>query len=95
MPGLLARESEMWWGTPAQLTTSPATWTDSLFGSVNKGGDRVQVANGAGLAISHIGNSTISGSCRSLKLNDILHVPNISKHLLSTHKLALDNDAFF
>jgi histone deacetylase 1/2 len=56
------------------------------------GKDKVQVANGAGLSISHIGHSTLAGS--SLKLQNILHVPHISKHLLSVYGLVSDNDVF-
>jgi hypothetical protein len=52
----------------------------------------IQVANGAGLSISHIGHSILAGS--SLKLQNILHVPHISKHLLSVYRLVSDNDVF-
>lgn len=58
------------------------------------GKDQVQVANGAGLHISHIGHSIIPGLDRSLALKNILHVPHINKHLLSAHKLVSDNDVF-
>lgn len=58
------------------------------------GKDIVQVANGSGLPISHIGHSVLPGLSRPLYLRNILHVPNISKNLLSVHKLAADNDAF-
>ena len=60
-----------------------------------KGSYPVQVANGAGLLIAHIGQSTVIGSSRFLLLNNVLHVPQISKHLLYVHKLASDNDIFF
>ena len=56
------------------------------------GKDQVQVANGAGLSISHIGHSSLAGS--SLKLNNVLHVPHLSKHLLSVYRLVRDNDVF-
>jgi histone deacetylase 1/2 len=56
------------------------------------GTDQVQVANGAGLSIAHIGHSSLAGS--PLKLNNILHVPNISQHLLSVYRLVCDNDVF-
>ena len=56
------------------------------------GHDQVQVANGSGLSISHIGHSTLAGS--SLRLNNILHVPNISQHLLSVYRLVSDNRIF-
>ena len=56
------------------------------------GKDQVQVANGAGLSISHIGHSSLAGS--SLKLNNVLHVPHLSKHLFSVYRLVCDNDVF-
>jgi hypothetical protein len=56
--------------------------------------DHVQVANGAGLNISHIGHSMIPGFNKPLYLRNILHAPSISKNLLSVHKLASDNNAF-
>jgi histone deacetylase 1/2 len=56
------------------------------------GTDQVQVANGAGLSIAHIGHSSLAGS--QLKLNNILHVPHISQNLLSVYRLVCDNDVF-
>ena len=56
------------------------------------GKDQVQVANGAGLSISHIGHSTIPGS--SLRLRNILRLPHIHQHLLFVYRLVLDNDVF-
>jgi hypothetical protein len=44
-------------------------------------------ANKAGLHISHIGHSMVSGSKKSLALRDILHVSKISKHLLCAYKV--------
>lgn len=52
-----------------------------------RGSNQVQVANGTGLSISHIGHSSIAGHSRSLHLNNILHVPRINKHLIYVHKL--------
>jgi histone deacetylase 1/2 len=56
------------------------------------GKDNVQVANGKGLSISHIGHSTLAGS--SIQLKNILHVPGISQHLLSVYRLVADNLVF-
>jgi hypothetical protein len=56
--------------------------------------DNVQVVNGSGLSISHIGHSLLPGSNCPLYLHNILHVPGLSKHLLSMQKLAHDNHAF-
>jgi hypothetical protein len=59
------------------------------------GGDKVQVGNGAGLQIMHTGSCSINTDTRPLALNNVLHVPEISKHLLSVHKLSRDNNVFF
>lgn len=58
------------------------------------GGDQVQVANGAGLSITHIGNSSITGSIHPLYLNHILHAPKINRHLISVRKLSSNNNVF-
>jgi hypothetical protein len=58
------------------------------------GTDQIQVANGAGLSISHIGHSSIAGLNMPLYLKNILFAPKINKHLISVRKLAADNNAF-
>lgn len=61
-----------------------------------KVGDQVQVANGSGLSIYHISHSVIASNFgSSLHLKNILHVPQVSKHLLSVQKFAYDNNIFF
>jgi hypothetical protein len=59
------------------------------------GGDKVHVGDGTGLRILHTGHASLRTASRSLALRNILHVPAISKNLLSVHKLARDNDIFF
>jgi hypothetical protein len=59
------------------------------------GDEQVQVGNGAGLQIMHTNHSSINTGARPLVLCDILHVPQIAKHLLSVHKFSCDNDIFF
>jgi hypothetical protein len=60
------------------------------------GGGQVQVSNGAGLRIlCTTGHSLINTTTRPLVLRNILHVPEISKHLLSAHNFSHDNDVFF
>ena len=59
------------------------------------GGEQVQVGNGAGLQIMHVGHSSINTAARPLALRNILHVPDISKPLLSVHKFSRDNNVFF
>jgi hypothetical protein len=57
--------------------------------------DQVQVGNSSGLRIMHTGHSSINTADRPLVLRNILHVPEIAKHLLSVHKFFRDNDVFF
>jgi hypothetical protein len=59
------------------------------------GKDTVQVGNGASLQIMHLGSCSINTNTHPLALNNVLHVPEISKHLLYVHKLARDNNNFF
>ena len=54
----------------------------------------MQVANGAGLSIFHVGHSIIIGLTRPLHLKNVLHVPHINKNLLSAQRLAVDNHVF-
>ena len=46
------------------------------------------------MAIDHIVHTTISTPDRDLLLNDVLHVPEATKNLISASKLAIDNDTF-
>jgi hypothetical protein len=43
----------------------------------------------------HLGSCSINTDTCPLALTNILHVPEISKNLLSVHKLARDNNIFF
>jgi histone deacetylase 1/2 len=77
--------------------------TDHITGDLEKltvrerynGHDQVHTASGAGMNISHIGQSTYHTPHRNFHLKNILHIPKASKNLLSTHKFACDNDIFF
>jgi hypothetical protein len=59
------------------------------------GNGQVQVWNDTGLKILHTGHSLINTCDRPLALRNILHVPEITKHLLSVHKFTLDNKVYF
>jgi hypothetical protein len=75
--------------------------TDHITSELNKllmankynGQDRIRTAKGTGMSISHIGNSILRIPHGSFDLNNILHVPNASKIILS-HKFTLDNHVF-
>lgn len=57
---------------------------------------KLQVGNGTGLFISHIGNSHFKNStAKPFLLRNLLHVPAITKNLLSVSQFARDNSVFF
>ncbi|GAA0165124.1 hypothetical protein LIER_20606 [Lithospermum erythrorhizon] len=59
------------------------------------GNDRLHVANGQQLNITHTGTIPLSGTTRPLLLNDVLHVLSSQKSLLFVQKNCKDNAAFF
>lgn len=54
----------------------------------------MHAANGAGMNISHIGNSIIPTHDQNIHLKNILHVPDGTKNLASAHRLTRDNNTF-
>jgi histone deacetylase 1/2 len=63
-----------------------------------QGQDQVLMGNGQGLSINSLGQSNFYSPNNpnvELKLKDLLHVPNISKNLLSVSKFAQDNNVMF
>ena len=48
-----------------------------------KGKGKLCVGDGNNLTISHFGSSFISSNSKPLALNNILHVPKITKNLIS------------
>ena len=58
------------------------------------GGDQIHTASGSGMHISHVGHTTLHTPHRDIHLNNVLHVPQATKNLVSVHKLASDNSAF-
>jgi hypothetical protein len=60
-----------------------------------QGNDQVATANGQGMYIRHIGQSKIHSASHTLILRNILHVPSITRNLLSVRMFAIDNHVFF
>ena len=56
------------------------------------GPDQIRVGNGTSLPIKHIGSTQFSTSTASFLLNNVLHVPQISKNLISVHKFTKDTN---
>lgn len=59
------------------------------------GFDTIRVGNGNGLLIHHVGTTQITTPSFKLHLNNVLHVPNICKNLLSVQRFTKDTNTFF
>ena len=59
----------------------------------SNGGENLIVGNGQGLPIQNTGSSSFKTSSGIIHLDNILHVPKITKILLSIAKLTYDNNA--
>uniref|UniRef100_A0A803P7H9 Reverse transcriptase Ty1/copia-type domain-containing protein n=1 Tax=Cannabis sativa TaxID=3483 RepID=A0A803P7H9_CANSA len=66
-------------------------------GAEYDGAEKLFVGNGTGLSIQHVGQSLFSTpySSKFVLLNNLLHVPDITKNLLSVSKFAKDNKVYF
>ena len=60
-----------------------------------QGTDQLHVGNGKGLPIFNIGTSFISSFSSTFKLSNFLHLPALTKSLLSVHQFCKDNSVFF
>jgi hypothetical protein len=56
------------------------------------GQEQIHTADGSGMHIVHIDKPIIPASTLNIHLNKILHVPSISKNLVSIHCLTYDNN---
>jgi len=56
--------------------------------------DNLHVGDGKGLPISHLGHTKIYTLHHSFTLSNVLHVPAITKPLLSVQKFCLDNNVY-
>jgi hypothetical protein len=54
--------------------------------------DQIRVGNGTSLQIKHIGSTQFSTPTTSFLLNNVLHVPQILKNLISVHKFTKDTN---
>ncbi|KAL4295390.1 hypothetical protein GQ457_12G003300 [Hibiscus cannabinus] len=64
-------------------------------GTVYKGSDQLLMGNGGGVQICHIGQGSLLTRSKPLFLQKLLHVPTISKNLLSVSQLARENNVYF
>ncbi|WJX96151.1 hypothetical protein P8452_77393 [Trifolium repens] len=82
-------------GASHHLTFNPNNMTYRI---PYQGQDQVLMGNGQGVSIQSLGHSQFYSPNNPnvrLKLNELLHVPHISKNLLSVSKFAQDNHVIF
>jgi hypothetical protein len=58
------------------------------------GQEQIHTANGGGMQITHVGQSTFFTPYRNLFLNNVLRVPSSQKNLVSLHRFTRDNHVF-
>ena len=57
--------------------------------------DNLHVGDGKDLFISHIGHTMLCSHKRTFTLSNVLHIPHITKPLLSVQKFYRDNNVYF
>lgn len=80
---------------PDTGATCPSRYSRHSHADTYTDADTFQVGNANGLNIAHVGSSIISTPTTSFKPNDILHIPSLTKSLLSVQIFTSDNDVFF
>jgi len=79
-------------GANQHFTHDLATLTNS---APYLGNDYLHVGDGKGLSISHIGHTILCFPKHTCKLSNVLHVPYITKSLLSVQKFYRNNYVYF
>jgi hypothetical protein len=74
------------------VTPDLGTLTDS---APYLGNDYLHIGDGKGLDISHIGHTKLHSPKRMFTLSNVLHMPYITKPLLSVQKFYRDNHVYF
>ena len=75
-------------GATHHATNDPQALVDP---TLYQGTKQLQIKNGLGLSIHSTGSSSILSRSHSLKLQNILHVLDIKKNVMSIYRLTNDN----
>ncbi|KAM2104388.1 hypothetical protein ACFX1R_014988 [Malus domestica] len=90
-----APEQQFWLADTGATTHMTSELANLELAAPYKGTDTITTASGTGLTISYIGTSRLPVSNTTLALKNVLHVPQISQHLLSIYQLCKDNRCRF
>ena len=87
---------EQFWVANTGATTHMTSDLSQLcLATPYSGSNAITTAGGSGLTISSIGSYILNIPQCSLQLNQVLHVPKLSQHLLSVYRLCKDNHCRF
>ncbi|KAL5836898.1 hypothetical protein ACOSQ3_014067 [Xanthoceras sorbifolium] len=92
---LLLVNDPTWYADSGATNHVTSDLNNLSLSSKYKGTDKLAVGNGNQLSILNVGKSTCLSHSNPVKhtaLNQMLHVPSISKHLLSVYRLTKDNN---
>lgn len=93
--GLSSQSSDNSWymdsGATHHLTPEFRHMTDAMQYS---GGDHALIGNGKQIGISHIGHALLHSPMKPIRLNNVLHTPEISNKRISVTRLYANNKAF-
>jgi hypothetical protein len=66
----------------------------NLNAETYSGSEQIRMGNGNGVSIEHIGDTHLSTPTTSFLLRNVLHVPLVTKNLLSVHKFTLNTNTY-
>ena len=86
-----------WYPNSGAVHHLTSNQSNLLTGSKYSGTNQVYIGNGIGMSIHHIGHSLLQSivSNKTFKVHDLMHVPEITKNLISISKFAKDNNVYF
>lgn len=85
-----------WYSDPGATNHLMHNFNNLNVGTEYLGSNQVQVGNGAGLDISHFGHYSFQTPTNHIMhLNNLLHVPKITKNLITVNQFVKDNSVFF
>ena len=91
------KNDDSWYPDSGATNHITKDYNNVTYGTDFHGSQKVHMGNGTCLDIKHIGNSFVSSNVpsRSLTLKNILHVPLITKNLVSVSQFTKDNNVYF
>lgn len=91
-----APQSNVWFQDTATKNYFTSDFSNlNLDSTTYQGSDQVSIGDGSTLPIQHIGTAHLNSSSGKFLISQLLHVPSITRNLLSVRSFCLDNSVFF